>query len=347
MSRASRKVDHINHALEIGQLDSHGFEDVKFVHYSLPDIDMADIKIDTTIGGLRLSSPIIINAMTGGAEQTFNINQKLAIVANEKGLAMAVGSQMAALKEPNYAYTYEIVRKENPHGIVLSNLGSEATVDQAKRAIAMLEADALQIHVNVVQELVMPEGDRHFKGTLARIEQLVRHINCPIIVKEVGFGISSEAARQLESIGVKVIDIGGYGGTNFAQIENKRRDIPFESFNDWGIRTVPSLVEVTRATGVDVISSGGIKTPLELMKSIALGAKAVGMAGFFLKHAMNSPTETLLGMLDSYHEELKSMMCALGVSNFDQVSKVPLVLAGESYHWLYQRGFPIEEYARR
>jgi isopentenyl-diphosphate delta-isomerase len=347
MSRSSRKLDHIKHALQSGQSGDHGFEDVKFVHHSLPDISVSDVNLNTTIGGLSLSSPIIVNAMTGGAAETYRVNQELAIVAKEKGLAMAVGSQMAAIKNPDYAYTYKVVREENPKGVIFANLGSEASIDQARRAIEMIEANALQIHLNVVQELVMPEGDRSFKGALQRIEKIVNQLACPVVVKEVGFGISREAAQQLASIGVKVIDIGGFGGTNFASIENRRRDLPFYSFNDWGIKTVPSLIEVTQEAGIDVISSGGIQTPLDIMKSMVLGAKATGMAGFFLKQLHELGLEQLCVLVDSYHDQLKSMMCALGIENIMQTSRVPVVISGESYHWLTQRGIDLSHYAQR
>lgn len=347
MSRTSRKLDHVKHALQVGQSGDHGFDDVKLVHNCLPNINVSDVQLDIIIGGLPLSSPIIINAMTGGAEETLRINQQLAIIAKEKGLAMAVGSQMAAIKNPNFTYTYQVVRKENPKGIIFANLGSEATVDQALRAVEMIEANALQIHLNVVQELVMPEGDRRFEGALKRIERIVQQINCPVVVKEVGFGISREAARKLSSIGVQMIDIGGFGGTNFSTIENKRRLMPYESFDEWGIKTVSSLVEVTQAGHVDVISSGGIQTPLDIIKSLVLGAKAVGMAGFFLKHVHGNKLEELLALVDSYHDQMKSMMCALGITNIEQASQVPVVISGESYHWLTQRGCDLSHYAQR
>jgi isopentenyl-diphosphate delta-isomerase len=347
MSRSSRKLDHIKHALESGQSGHHGFEDVKFVHHSLPNISVNDVKLDTTIGELSLSSPIIINAMTGGAAETYPINQQLAIVAKETGLAMAVGSQMAAIKNPDNAYTYRVVRDENPKGVIFANLGSEATIDQAQKAVEMIEANALQIHLNVVQELVMPEGDRDFKGALQRIEQIVRQLSCPVIVKEVGFGMSMETTRQLASIGVQAIDIGGFGGTNFSSIENKRRDLPFDSFNEWGIKTVPSLIEATQIEGINVISSGGIQSPLEVMKSLVLGANAAGMAGFFLKQLHDNGVEQLCLLVNSFHDQLTSMMCALGIENVQKASQVPLVISGESYHWLTQRGYDPAVYARR
>jgi len=347
MSRSSRKIEHIQHAITTGQLDQHGFDDVRIVHNCLPDLAVTEVDIRTKIGELNLSSPIVINAMTGGAEETLRINQELAIVSREKGLAMAVGSQMAAIKEPSVAKTYKVVREENPRGIIFANLGSEATVEQAQRAVDMLQADALQIHLNVIQELVMPEGDRSFSGALSRIEQIVKHMSCPIIVKEVGFGMSADAAKKLEGVGVQILDVGGYGGTNFAHIENKRRDLPYEDFNQWGINTVQSTVEVCTSVAVDVIASGGIKTPSQILKSILLGAKAVGIAGFILPYIMRNEIKNLHKMIDTYHEQLRFMMCALGMRNIEESKYIPIVLQGETYHWLNQRGFQPEKFAQR
>lgn len=348
MTRASRKLDHLNHALELGQFNQHGFDDVHIVANSIPETNLEEIELATSIGGLNLSSPILINAMTGGgSDETFWVNQQLAIVAKEKGLAMAVGSQMAALKEPEQKYTYTIVRQENPKGIIFANLGAEATVDQAKQAIEMLEADALQIHVNVVQELVMPEGDRSFSGLLHNIEQIVEQVSCPVIVKEVGFGLSLESVEQLRSVGVRVVDIGGFGGTNFSLIENKRRENPYTFFDNWGIKTVPSLIEATQFGNMDVIASGGINSSLHILKSMILGAKAVGLAGFFLKLIKQYSMDDVLKTVDLIHEQLQMMMCALGVQSVPEMIQVPVVISGESYHWLAQRGIDTSSFARR
>lgn len=348
MSRTSRKLDHIKHALELGQSGDHGFSDIQFVPNCLPEMNIEDVQLATNIGELHLSSPILINAMTGGgSDGTFQINQQLALIAKEKGLAMAVGSQMAALKDPEQVYTYRVVREQNPKGIIFANLGAEATVEQAQRAVNMLEANALQIHLNVVQELVMPEGDRRFKGILKRIENIVRELPCPVLIKEVGFGMNFESVKRLQSIGVKAVDIGGFGGTNFASIENKRRDQPYEFFNQWGLKTVPSLIEVTAQGNIDAIASGGIQSPFEIMKSLVLGARAVGMAGFFLRLVKEKSLTEIFHIVDSYHEQLKVMMCALGISTLKDVDQVPLVISGESQHWLKQRGIDVTHYARR
>ncbi|GAE25099.1 isopentenyl-diphosphate delta-isomerase [Halalkalibacter wakoensis JCM 9140] len=212
MSRSIRKLDHIEHALSTGPSLTHGFDDLKFIHNSLPEVNYKQINLSTKIGELSLSSPIFINAMTGGGgERTKEVNRQLAEVAKETGIGMAVGSQMAALRDPSQQDSFRIVRETYPHGTILANLGSEATVEQAKVAVDMLEASALQIHLNVIQELVMPEGDRDFAFTIERIEKIVASLNVPIIVKEVGFGMSKETVQTLTSIGVMAVDVGGYG----------------------------------------------------------------------------------------------------------------------------------------
>jgi isopentenyl-diphosphate Delta-isomerase len=349
MTRAQRKWDHIKYALKKNELnDSYGFSDITFVHQSLPDLALNEIRLDHRIGELNLSSPIFINAMTGGGgSRTTNINRSLSIIARELGLAMAVGSQMSALKDPTERESYQIVRRENPTGIILANLGSEATVDQAKQAVDMLDANALQIHLNVVQEITMPEGDRDFKGALQRIEKIVNHINLPVIVKEVGFGMSMETVALLKSIGVAAVDVGGYGGTNFASIENARRELPLSFFNQWGIPTPISILEAQSVDTLPILASGGIHSSMDAVKSIALGADAVGMAGFFLKYVLESGVEEAIDKMKQFHNEIRYMMLALGADSISALQTVPVVISGRTHHWLTERGIDTKPYSRK
>jgi isopentenyl-diphosphate delta-isomerase len=349
MSRAKRKIEHIQHALSTADQGASGFDDITFVHQSLPDIRMNDIHLHTTLGELLLSSPFFINAMTGGGGQkTLEINKGLAEAAKHCRMAMAVGSQMAALKDDKQRETFEIVRKVNKDGIIFANIGSEATVDDAKRAVEMIEADGLQIHLNAVQELVMPEGDRDFTGALLRIEQIVQTVQVPVIVKEVGFGMSKETALRLKEIGVKIVDVGGFGGTNFARIENKRRSNTITYFNDWGIPTAASIVEVVQTSpSLVVIGSGGVRTALDAAKAIALGASAVGMAGPFLRTLVEQGVEALVTYIEELHRDLTLIMGALGVQTIDKLQRVPLVIRGDTHHWLTERGFDTKIYSCR
>lgn len=349
MSRSERKWDHIRFALENGQQRFSAFDDIQFIHQSLPNINVSDVRLDHTIGELSLSSPFFINAMTGGGgEKTFGVNQQLAIVANAAGLAMAVGSQMSALKDKSERYTYEIVRKENPKGVLIANLGSEATPDEAKIAVEMIEANALQIHLNVIQELAMPEGDREFAGALTRIEKIVKSVNVPVIVKEVGFGMCKETVGALCSVGVSAVDVGGFGGTNFAQIENKRSDRSLAFFNQWGIPTAISLFEATHVSGqVSVIGSGGVSSSFDAAKGLAIGAKAIGFAGHFLRILIEEGIDSLHEEINALHKELITIMTALGAKTIQELQKAPLMVSGQTYHWLSQRGIDTKKYSQR
>jgi isopentenyl-diphosphate delta-isomerase len=348
VSRAQRKIDHIKHAVEVGQVRAHGFEDIQFVHQSLPNLSVDDIKSDCKLGELSLSSPILINAMTGGGgEQTLKINQSLAMVAKECNVALAVGSQMSAIKDKSEQSTYKIVRAENPNGIIFANLGSEATVDQALQAIEMVSANALQIHLNVVQELVMPEGDRDFTNALKRIENIAKQVPVPIIVKEVGYGMSYETAKTLKEIGVNIVDIGGYGGTNFSKIENMRRARTVDFFNDWGIPTVSSLIEVSsHSPDQAIIASGGIMSGLDIVKSMRLGASCVGMAGYLLKFLLENGTEKVIEEITNLHDDIRLIMTALGKRNFTGLKEAPLVIKGSTHHWLQERGINTQIFSK-
>ncbi len=310
---------------------------------------MGSVKLQTKIGELSLSSPIFINAMTGGGgERTLRINRELAVAARETGAAIAVGSQMAALKDPEERRTYEIVRKMNPDGIILANLGSEATIEQAEAAIEMLKADGLQIHLNVVQELTMPEGDRNFSGALMRIAEINQAVDIPVIVKEVGFGIGAETAARLYEHGIRYVDVGGFGGTNFAEIENKRRDRLLTFFEDWGIPTAASVIEAKSAVpSLFVISSGGIQTSFDIVKGIAAGANATAMAGTLLKILMEHGTEGLIKEIELLKDEMAIIMTALGVHTIEELHKVPFVISGNTHHWLDQRGIDTRAFAKR
>ena len=355
--RIPRKLEHVQHALSLGQSGEQGFSDIRLVPNCLPESSARLISLHTKIGGLTLSSPIFINAMTGGAQETEAINRELAAAARETGLAMAVGSQMSAIKDPEVASSYRIVRKVNPEGIVFGNLGSEATLDQARAAVEMLRADALQIHLNVMQELIMPEGDRDFQGMLSRIEAIVRDAGVPVIVKEVGFGIARESVKLLQQAGVRIIDVGGFGGTNFAAIENARRTLPMGWLNEWGCSTAVSLMEANDAlnsspasklsSDVSIIGSGGIRGALEACKALILGASAVGIAGAFLKTLQTEGTEALIERIGQMHDELRLLMTALGTDQIADLWKYPVVITGETAAWCHARGIDIRNYANR
>lgn len=339
MTRAKRKAEHLKYALMTGSTEESRFEDITFVHNSLPKTKLSTVNLHHHVGELLFSSPIFINAMTGGGgKATYNINKQLGLVAKETGVAIAVGSQMSALRDINERKTFTVIREQNEDGVIFSNLGMDATVDEAKAAIEMIDANALQIHLNTVQELTMPEGDRDFSDVVTKIEKIVNQVEVPVIVKEVGFGMSRETVNQLTSVGVKIIDIGGYGGTNFSKIENKRREDPLNFFDNWGISTTSSLIEAVTVKGnATIFASGGVQTAQDIAKSIALGADAVGMAGYLLSTLVNEGVSQLIKRINDLNEQLKMIMTALGAKTIPELQAVPLVISGQTHHWLTER----------
>ncbi|WP_050180737.1 type 2 isopentenyl-diphosphate Delta-isomerase [Domibacillus robiginosus] len=349
MSRAERKIDHIHYALSTGQSRRTGLEHIQFVHQSLPGSSVTNISLSTEIGGLQWSSPIFVNAMTGGGgEATARINTQLAEVAAACEIPMAVGSQMSALRHPEERATFEAARKANPDGIMMANIGSEATVKEAQAVCEMIDADFLQIHLNVVQELAMPEGDRDFRGAVDRIAAICEKVDIPVVVKETGFGISSETAQLLSSLPLAAIDTAGFGGTNFAAVENERATRPLAFFNNWGIPTAVSIVETASgAPEHTVIASGGLQYADDVVKSLALGASAAGLSGFLLNVLLTDGQEALVEHIEQMKADMKMMMCALGARSISHLHSVPLIVSGETGQWLQARGLKPERFARR
>ncbi|MFC7060467.1 type 2 isopentenyl-diphosphate Delta-isomerase [Halobacillus seohaensis] len=341
LSRAERKLDHIRHALGHERDVYNHFDDIDIVHQSFTSLNFDKLHLTTHVGELNLSSPIFVNAMTGGGgEQTLNINKDLARAASETGISMAVGSQMAAIKDPAERPSYQVVRQENPNGIVFANVGSEATLNQALTAVDMVDANGLQIHLNTLQELIMPEGDRDFSTRLNNIQDIVSSIDLPVIVKEVGYGMSKEAIRHLHSIGVRYIDVGGRGGTNFSKVENMRRQRPFASFDNWGIPTTFSLLEarnVRKELDLHVLGSGGIRHGLDGAKALVLGASSFGMAGTLLKILLEQGYDQLIDEIHHIHKEIKIVMMLTDSAKVSELSESPYVLYGKLKEWESQR----------
>ncbi|WP_438432320.1 type 2 isopentenyl-diphosphate Delta-isomerase [Gorillibacterium sp. sgz500922] len=346
--RISRKMEHIHHALRQEPTGANGLNDVHPVPAGLPEQAFGSVSLAVRFGELTLSSPIVVNAMTGGAGETEAVNRALAEAAAECGLAMAVGSQMAALRSPEVDSTYRVVRQVHAKGVLFANLGSEATVDQAKRAVDMLEANALQIHLNVMQELVMPEGDRDFTGACRRIEAIVKAVEVPVIVKEVGFGLSRETAERLAQAGVPLLDVGGRGGTDFAAIENARRDRPIEWLGGWGIPTAASLLEAGAWYPPGrIMASGGLRNSRDIVTALLLGAAAAGMAGKLLRVVQEEGAEGLVGFVRRTEEGIRLLMTALGAGSIPELWQVPAVIGGETAHWCRERGIDTSAIARR
>jgi isopentenyl-diphosphate delta-isomerase len=320
------------------------------LHNCLPDTKAADVSIATECAGLRLDHPVIINAMTGGAVALTQVNERLAEIAVRTGSVMAVGSQYAAIESPLLVESFRIVRRVNPSGLIWANIGAYATVDEAQQAVEMIEANALQVHLNAAQEVSMSEGDDDFTGWLLRIEQMVRGISVPVIVKETGCGMAGEQIRQLASLGVAAIDVGGAGGTNFIAIELSRTESKLaKEMVSWGIPSAISAVEAAEAlpAGVDLIVSGGIRSSLDAVKSFALGATAVGLAAPLLRLSEEQGVDAAVAGLEDYLESIKKCLLLLGHSCLEELRDQPLIITGEVGRWLELRGISAARYARR
>jgi isopentenyl-diphosphate Delta-isomerase len=327
----SRKTDHIRINLEedVRSGLTTGLERFHFVHRALPELDLEAIDLSVEIFGRKLRAPILISSMTGGTEEAGMINRRLAEAAQEMGTAMGLGSQRAAIEHPEMANTFQ-VRNVAPDILLFANLGAIQLnygygIEECQRAVEMVEADALYLHLNALQEAVQPEGDTNFSGLLRKIEKVCHTLAIPVIAKEVGWGISGETARQLVNAGVAGIDVAGAGGTSWTQVEMYRAENPSQArlaaaFLDWGIPTAESIQQVHQAVPkIPILASGGLRTGLDIAKSIALGACIGGMAGPFLKAAVVSTEEAVRTILE-IQREIKVTMFAAGASQVGELS---------------------------
>lgn len=346
--QTNRKNEHVSLSENFYAQGDSSFKDIHFVHHSFPKMNVSEVDLTTTLGSLNFSLPFFINAMTGGSDWTGKLNQKLAILARETGLAIATGSISAGLKNPSVTESYSIVRKENPNGLVFANLGAGHGAENAKKAIDMIQADALQIHVNAPQEVIMPEGDRHFSNWIENIQDILENIDVPLIVKEVGFGMSKETIQLLEDIGVKYIDISGKGGTNFAQIENYRRtEKKLDDMESWGQTTAVSLLEAMAVKDKSqIISSGGIRSAQDILKSLALGADLVGISSEFM-HLILKDMDEAIEVVAQWKLELERSMTLLSARKVSDLKKTDLIISGDTAHWSHLRGIDLKEYANR
>lgn len=324
----NRKDEHLQYALQLYQLQPNDFDDMQLIHRTVPQVHQQHIVLNTQALGTKFEQPFFINAMTGGSKQAYEINEQLAYIAQKCHLAMASGSQSIALKDERHQASFKILRKTAPQAFIMANLGAGKSVEDAKNAVAMIEADALQIHVNAPQEIVMPEGDEDYRQWLRNIEQIVAQIDVPVIVKEVGFGMSRQTVEQLMSVGVQHIDISGRGGTNFVHIEDMRREVPqYNYFYDFGLSTCQSLIfQQGYPKPQTLIASGGIRHPLDIIKSLVLGADIVGVAGHILYYLSQHGVEGTIDYLTEWKQQLVGIMAVLGVDKVQQLPQVDYLL---------------------
>ena len=326
-----RKADHIKINLEqdVRSALTTGLENYHFVHEALPELDLERIDPGLRLFGKKLAAPILISSMTGGTEEAGEINQRLAEAAQEVGVAMGVGSQRAALEHPEQTPTFSIVRKTAPDILLFANLGAVQlnygyTIDHCRRAVDMIDADALILHLNPLQEAVQDAGDTNFAELARKIEGICKKLEVPVIAKEVGWGISERTAKLLSACGVSAIDVAGAGGTSWSQVEMHRAPDEFTrklaaTFVGWGIPTAESILNVKRALpDMTVFASGGIKDGLDIAKCVALGASLGGMAGQFLKAAAIS-TEKVVEMMKLTKRQIEVTMFACGAGEIGEL----------------------------
>lgn len=334
---SDRKVEHLRINLErdvqFAEV-STGLETYRFVHQALPEIALQDVDTSVTLFGKRLRAPILISSMTGGAPEAARINQNLAMAAQATGIAMALGSQRAAIHNPTLAGTYR-VREAAPDILLFANLGAIQlnygySVDECRRAVEMIEADALMLHLNPIQEAVQGHGNTNWSGVLAKIEQVCRTLGKPVIAKEVGFGISEDVARKLAEAGVSAIDVAGAGGTSWAAVEAQRASTPqlrslAQTFWNWGIPTADALVRARRAAPDTLLfASGGIRDGIDIAKCIALGGTLVGLASPLLKLADKSAQDTIDG-LEQLITQLRVAMFGIGARDLTALRDTPFL----------------------
>lgn len=325
-----RKTDHIQISLKRKvETGLTGLDQYRFTHNALPEVDFEEIDPATEFLGKKLAAPILISSMTGGTAEGGKINRNLAEAAQKTGVAMAVGSQRVAIENSKLISTFQ-VREVAPDVLLLANLGAVQLnygygLKECQQAVEMIQADALVLHLNSLQEAIQPEGNTNFAGLLAKIERTAKNLSVPVVVKEVGCGLSGETAKRLYQAGVRIVDTAGWGGTNWAKIEGVRAENNLgEVFSQWGVPTADSIIQCRKIKGLRVIGSGGIRNGIEIAKAIVLGADLVGLALPFLKPATKS-TEAVEKKLSQLIEELKVTMFSLGVSNLEELKRVKLV----------------------
>ncbi len=350
METRARKLDHLKITLlKDVEAGSTWFEYVKLLHRAAPELDLNEVETEVEVFGKRLKAPIIVTGMTGGNEHSAKVNAIIAEVVEELGLGMGVGSQRAAIEDPSLAWTYRIAREKAPNALLIANLGAPQLlkgygVSELKKAIEMIDADAIAIHLNAAQEAFQPEGDVNFKGVIDKLANIVDALDKPIIIKETGAGIDYETARAFKEIGIDAFDVSGSGGTSWVKVEMYRALEKGEEelalaaswLSDWGIPTAASIIEV-RSTAPDalIIGSGGVRNGLDAAKALALGADLVGLALPALKAAYVGKGE-LKKFLKAMIIAIKAALFLTSSSSVEEV-KGKAIIFGPLREWVVER----------
>jgi isopentenyl-diphosphate delta-isomerase len=351
----NRKDEHI-YLVSTEDVESHEttwFEHIRFVHKPIPELSLGDIDLTCEFLGKPISAPVFVGAMTGGTELTKKINVSLAKAAQKYQIPMMVGSQRVILRHPETKDTFSAVRESAPDIPIIGNLGiaqiaTSESFDYVNEIIENINADALAIHLNVIQELIQPEGDKTFSGVFEKLQLLQEQIDIPIVIKETGCGISKEIASQLNKIGVNIIDISGIGGTSWVAVEyyrakNENMELKQELgklFWDWGIPTAASIFEVSSVAKnnqeMRIIGSGGIRSGIDIAKALRIGAHFAALARPFLMVALEGQ-EAIEKFIEKTFQELEITMLLTGSKNVEKLKEVPIIISSDLKEWLIQR----------
>lgn len=337
MSIQDRKKDHVKLCVD-EDVDYHvssGFDQYYFRHNALPEVNLEEVSLEATLLGRTFSFPLMISSMTGGYSDAGQINAQIARFCESRNLPFGVGSQRALLDHPEEKESFAVVRQEAPNAFIAANIGGAQLVgglpdEDLSVLIDSIKADAVIVHLNPLQELVQPEGDRNFAGVEAGIRKLVIDSHIPVIVKETGAGISADVARRLLAAGVSVIDLAGAGGTSWSRVENLRSEeaATNDLFNEWGLPTVYCLKEVSplkEQFRFEIIASGGVRGAEDIVKAHALGADFTASAGPVIRALMNGGEEELQKLVDQWKNQSAKILTLLGHRSFLECSEKDLI----------------------
>lgn len=322
----NRKDEHIKYALKY-QSPYNSFDEMELIHHSLPDYDLSEIDLHTHFAGRDFDYPFYINAMTGGSEKAKAVNRKLAQVAQATGLVMVTGSYSAALKNPqDDSYPS---KKDYPDLLLATNLGIDKPYELGLQTVDEMQPIFLQVHVNLMQELLMPEGEREFRSWKKNLENYATKMPVPVVLKEVGFGMDLKTIQMAHAFGIKTFDISGRGGTSFAFIENQRGG-DRSYLNEWGQTTVQTLLNLQDFVDtVEILASGGVRHPLDMVKCFVLGAKGVGLSRTVLELVEKYPVEQVVDIVNGWKDDLRLIMCALNCKTIADLRNVDYLLYGK------------------
>lgn len=322
----NRKNEHIKYALKY-QSPYNSFDDMELIHHSLPDYDLSEIDLHTHFAGRDFEFPFYINAMTGGSERGRAVNQKLAQIAQATGLVMVTGSYSAALKNP-HDNSYPS-KEEFSELLLAANIGIDKPYELGLQTIHEMQPILLQVHVNLMQELLMPEGEREFRQWKENLADYATKMPVPVILKEVGFGMDLKTIEMAHKLGIKTVDISGRGGTSFAYIENQRGHNR-SYLDEWGQSTVQTLLNAQPMIDkIEILASGGVRHPLDIVKCLVLGAKAVGLSRAILELVEKYSVEEVITIINGWKDDLHLIMCALNCKTIAELRQVDYLLYGK------------------